>query len=179
MGVGLAKKSKLKETTLQYLAEHYTMALATAQDGTPWAASVFYANDGFTLYFLSDPESRHSIDITGNPVVGVTVNEDYHDWRKIKGIQMEGKAELVTAEDDMTRAVATYAAKYPFTVPYLKLMSSPFPGIVRHLDKILEKLPFTVGLPKTFNVKFYRLTATRIRFTDNEKGFAHHDEFTL
>ena len=92
---------------------------------------------------------------------------------------MEGKAELVTAEDDMTRAVATYAAKYPFTVPYLKLMSSPFPGIVRHLDKILEKLPFTVGLPKTFNVKFYRLTATRIRFTDNEKGFAHHDEFTL
>ncbi len=178
-GEGLVNKSELKETVLQYLAEHYTMTLATAQGGTPWAASVFYANDGFTLYFLSDPESRHSLDIAGNPAVGVTVNEDYHDWRKIKGIQMEGKAELVTDEADMSRAVATYAAKYPFTVPYLKLMASPFPGIVRRLDKILEKIPFTPGLPKTFNVKFYRLTATRVRFTDNEKGFANHDEFTV
>ena len=177
--MGLETNSKLKETVLKYLAEHYTMTIATAKGEAPWAASVFYANDGFTLYFLSDPESRHSQDIAENPVVAVTVNEDYHDWRKIKGIQIEGKAALVTAEDDMTKAVATYAAKYPFTAPYLKLMSSPFPGIVRHLDKILDKLPFTPGLPKTFNVKFYRLTATRVRFVDNEKGFAHHDEFTL
>ncbi len=155
------------------------MTIATAEDETPWAAAVFYANDGFTLYFLSDPGSRHSKDIAGNPMVGVTVNEDYHDWRQIKGVQMEGKAELVSSEDETAKAVATYVEKYPFTAPYLKLMSSPFPGIIKHLDKLLSKLPFTPGLPTTFNVKFYKVTATIIRFIDNEKGFAHHEEFTL
>jgi len=175
----LANNSKIRETVLKYLAEHYTMTIATAKGKVPWAAAVFYANDGFTLYFLSDPESRHSKDIMENPVVGITVYEDYHDWRKIKGIQMEGKVELVSIEDEMAKAVAIYVAKYPFTAPYLKLMSSPFPSIAQHLDKLLSKLPFTPGLPKTFKVKFYKLMATKVRFIDNEKGFAHHEEFTL
>jgi len=175
----LVNNSKLKETALKYLAEHCTMTVATTKGDTPWAAAVFYANDGFTLYYLSDPESRHSKDIAQNPVVGVTVNEDYHDWRQIKGIQMEGKAGLVSTEEEMARAVATYVDKYPFTAPYLKIMSSPFPGIAQRLDKLLSKLPFTPGLPKAFNVKFYKLAATKVRFIDNEKGFSHHEEFTL
>ena len=155
------------------------MTVATASGGTPWAAAVFYASDGFTLYFLSDPESRHSKEIAENPIIAATVNEDYHDWKKIKGVQMEGKAELVTTEEGMANAVGAYVDKYPFTTPYLKLMSTPFPTIAQRLDKLLSKLPFTPGLPKTFNVKFYKLTATRVRFIDNERGFAHHEEFTL
>ena len=155
------------------------MTVATASGGIPWAAAVFYASDGFTLYFLSDPESRHSQDIAGNPVVGVTVNEDYHDWKKIKGVQMEGKAELVITEEEMAKAVAAYIDKYPFTAPYLKMMATPFPTIVEGLDKLLSKLPFTPGLPKSFSVKFYKLAAKRVRFIDNEKGFAHHEELTL
>ncbi len=155
------------------------MTIATAKDAVPWAASVFYASDGFTFYFLSDPDSRHSKNIAENAVVGVTVNEDYHDWRKIKGVQVEGRAELVSTEDEMARAVATYVEKYPFTAAYLKLMSSPFPGIAKQLDKLLSKLPFAPGLPSTFTVKFYKVTTTKVRFIDNEKGFAHHEEFTL
>ena len=155
------------------------MTIATAEGGIPWAAAVFYANDGFTLYFLSDPDSRHSKNIARNPVVSATVNEDYHDWREIKGVQMEGKAELIATEDEIAKAVTIYVEKYPFTATYLKLMSSPFPGIAEHLDKLLSKLPFAPGLPTTFNVKFYKVTTTRVRFIDNEKGFAHHEEFTL
>lgn len=155
------------------------MTLATAKDESPWAASVFYANDGFTLYFLSDPESRHSKDIAGNPVVAVTVNEDYHDWRKIKGIQIEGKAELVNSEDEMAKAVATYVEKYPFTAAYLKLMSSPFPSIAGYLEKLLNRLPFIPGLPTTFTARFYKITPAKVRFIDNEKSFGRHEEFTL
>ena len=172
-------ESDIKEPVLNYLKEHCTMTIATAEGETPWAAAVFYANDGFTLYFLSDPQSRHSIDIAVNPAVGITVHEDYHDWRKIKGIQMEGRAGLVASEEEMTTAVSTYMDKYPFTAPYLKLMSTPFPSIARQLDKLLSKLPFAPGLPTTFNVKFYKVTATRVRFIDNEQGFSHKEEFTL
>ncbi len=55
------------------------MTIATAKGEISWAAAVLYANDGFTLYFLSDPESRSSKDIAENPVVAITVNEDYYD----------------------------------------------------------------------------------------------------
>ena len=174
-----AASSKVKEQVLKYLKEHYTMTIATAEGETPWAASVFYANDGFTLYFLSDPESRHSENIAGNPVVAVTINEDYHDWRKIKGIQMEGKAELVTTEDQVARAVETYVNKYSFTAAYLKLISSPFPKIVGHLDKLLSRLPLVPGLPTTFTASFYKVIPTKVRFIDNEKSFSHHEEFLL
>ena len=155
------------------------MTIATAKGESPWAAAVFYANDGFTLYFLSDPESRHSKDIAENPVVAVTVNEDYHDWRKIKGIQMEGKAELVVTEDEMANAVATYVGKYSFTAAYLKLILSSFPKITGYLDKLLARLPFVPGLPTVLTVRFYRFIPTKVRFIDNEKSFAHHEEFTL
>ena len=155
------------------------MTIATAKGESPWAAALFYANDGFTLYFLSDPESRHSKDITENSVVAVTVNEDYHDWRKIKGIQMEGKAELVVTEAEMIKAVTTYVEKYSFTAAYLKLMSSPFPRIAGYLDRLLSRLPFVPGLPTTFTARFYKITPTKVRFIDNEKNFGHHEEFTL
>jgi hypothetical protein len=171
--------NNIRETVLKYLKEHYTMTIATAKGETPWAASVFYANDGFTLYFLSDPDSRHSKDIAENPLVAVTVNEDYHDWRKIKGIQMEGKAELVATEDEMIKAVAIYVEKYSFTAAYLKLMLSPFPRIAGYLDKLLSRLPLVPGLPTTFTARFYKVTPTLVRFIDNEKSFGHHEEFKL
>ena len=171
--------SKLKETVLEYLQEHYTMTVATAQEGVPWVASVFYASDGFNLYFLSDPESQHSKHITENPKIAVTVNEDYHDWRRIKGIQIDGKAELVAAQDEMVKAVATYVGKYSFTAAYLKLMSSHFPQITSYLDKLLGRLPLVTGLPKTFTARFYKITPKKVRFIDNEESFGHHEEFTL
>lgn len=83
----------LREKILTYIREHDTMTIATAQDDIPWAASLFYVNDGFTLYFLSDPATRHSMNIAENPLVAATVDEDYHDWRAIKGVQMQGKVE--------------------------------------------------------------------------------------
>ena len=71
------------------------MTLATSAGDLPWAATVFYASDGLRLYFFSAPESRHCQNLAANGRVAVTVQEDYQDWRKIKGIQLEGRAELV------------------------------------------------------------------------------------
>ncbi|MFC2008321.1 pyridoxamine 5'-phosphate oxidase family protein, partial [Chloroflexota bacterium] len=118
---------KLRETVLNYLKEHNTMTIATSRDNVPWAATVFYANDDFTLYFLSDPAvAEHSRNIAENPQVSVTVYEDYpltkpDDWRKVRGVQMKGTAELLTAEVEIAKATRVYVAKYPFVAPYLKL----------------------------------------------------------
>ncbi|APR05899.1 hypothetical protein [Thauera chlorobenzoica] len=37
---------------LTYLQRHHVMTLATHGAGGPWAAAVFYVNDGADLYFL-------------------------------------------------------------------------------------------------------------------------------
>ena len=86
----------LKQQIVDYLKSHNTMTLATCAGDVPWAATVFFASDDLRLYFFSAPESRHCQNLAANGRVAVTVQEDYQDWRKIKGIQLEGRAELST-----------------------------------------------------------------------------------
>ena len=93
------------------MAGHITMTLATARGEQPRAATVFYANDGFDLYFISDPDSVHSQDLLANPRVFVTISQDYADWQVIQGIQLRGRAELL---EGTSRAGEIYAAKFPF-----------------------------------------------------------------
>ena len=89
------------------------MTLATTQGDLPWAATVFFASEDFRLYFFSAPDSRHCQNLAANPRVAVTIQEDYRDWRKIKGIQLEGRVTLVDGIIEKARAMAIYARKYP------------------------------------------------------------------
>lgn len=183
----MAKKSRneeLKETVLDYLKRHYTMTLATARDNKPWAATVFYANDGFTLYFMSSPTiAWHSRNIADNPYVSVTVDEDYplieqDDWKKVKGVQLEGKAEMMTSEEDVAKAVTAYVTKYPFVAPYLKMIIH-HPRITSFLEKVAERLPFVPSFKAVTENKFYRVVPMRLWFVDNETSFERREEVFL
>ncbi|MBX3613624.1 MAG: pyridoxamine 5'-phosphate oxidase family protein [Burkholderiaceae bacterium] len=57
----------LHQRVLAYLGEHRVMTLATQGRDGPWAAAVFYASEGFDLYFLSSPSTRHCADLSANP----------------------------------------------------------------------------------------------------------------
>ena len=78
----------LRERVLEQLAEHHVLTLATAGPEGPWAAAVFYAHDGLTLYFLSSPNSRHSLNIADGAEVAATIQRDYDDWPGIHGLQL-------------------------------------------------------------------------------------------
>ena len=170
---------KLRETILSYLKTHNAMTLATTQDNVPWAAAVFYANDGFTLYYLSDPDTRHSMNIAEDSIICSTIYEDYDDYREIKGIQMEAKAEPVTAEDELAKAVKVYIEKYPDVSAYLKLMMTPFPKVVNLLEKALVKLPGTPDFTTPFPARFYKVIPSKIHWIDNEKSFGKRQELIL
>ena len=43
----------------QHLQSHHVATLATTGAQGVWAAAVFYVHDGWALYFLSSPTSRH------------------------------------------------------------------------------------------------------------------------
>ena len=151
----------LKQQILDYLQGHNTMTLATCAGEAPWAATVFYASDGLCLYFFSAPDSRHCQNLAANPRVAVTVQEDYHDWRKIKGIQLEGTVNLVDGLTEKAKAMAVYARKYPEVI---KLFTNPSSGVF-----------FKAFL----KVKFYRVAPEKVFFIDNEQGFGKRQELAI
>ena len=151
----------LKQEVLDYLRGHNTMTLATCASDVPWASTVFYASDDLRLYFLSAPESRHCQNLSGNSRVGVTIQEDYKDWREIKGVQLEGKVKLVDSAIERVEAKAVYARKYPGVV---ELFENPDSGVF-----------FKAFL----KVKFYCVTPTRIFFINNARGFGQRQEWVV
>jgi uncharacterized protein len=152
---------ELKQQVLSYLETHNTMTLGTCSGDVPWAATVFYASEDLRLYFFSVPDSRHCQNLAANPRVAVTVQEDYHDWQKIKGIQLEGTAISVDSIIEKAKAMAIYARKYPEVI---KLFTNPASGIFH----------------KAFlKVKFYCVVPQKLFFIDNEQGFGKRQELAI
>ncbi len=143
-----------RQLALAYLANHQVMTLATTGPQGVWAAAVFYVNDGFALTFLSAGYTRHGQNITAVPHVAATIQEDYRDWQKIQGIQLEGSVSLLTNVSRET-AIFRYLQKYPF------------------LANADEKMQAALA-----QVNWYLLQPERLFFIDNSLGLGHRDEIT-
>jgi uncharacterized protein len=148
----------VRDQVLAYLRDHNVMTLATFGTQGLWAAAVFYVNDGFTLYFLSAPTSRHSLNIESHSMVAATIQEDYQDWRKIKGIQLEGSARRIEGAEQAA-AVARYGAKFP---------------IVGNL----AQAPAEIFQAMT-HIAWYKVTPTCLYFINNSLGLGHRDKIPL
>lgn len=157
------ERTRLEEEILAYLASHHTLSLATTRENIPHAASVFYVNEGFYLYFVSSPSSRHGMNLAQNPWVSATINEDYAHWQKIKGIQLEGKVRLLGGIWEKGRIGLLFVKKFPDVAQFFV---DP-----RNLNKEL--------FAKVEDVKFYEIIPSRISFIDNEKGFSHRETLEL
>lgn len=154
----------LRADTLAYLASHNTVSLATLGPEGAWAATVFYANVDLTLYYLSEPKTRHVQNVLRNPSIAATINEDYRDWRQIKGIQMEATCQEVTGKRELARALGAYVKKYPFVAQFLS------PG---------QLLTGMRVAGRALDVRLYRVAPTRLLYLDNERGFSNRQEVPL
>lgn len=139
------------EAALDYLREHNVMTLATSGPGGVWAAAVFYASDHFDLFFLSASGTRHVQNIIHNPRVAATIQEDYAEWREIRGIQMEGVVRRL-ADREQVAAIALYRQKFPHVF-------SAGATVAAALKK----------------VDWFQLRPDRLYFVDNSRGFGHRD----
>ena len=133
------------------LAETTAMTLATSLSGVPWAATVYFAPDGFDLVFLSSPNSRHGRTLAANPACAATVSPETASWRDIRGLQLEGRAGVVSGLAAKARAMAAYCVKFPFVEA---LLADPGEA-ARRLGRVSAHV----------------LRPTTIRYLDNTLGF--------
>jgi len=154
---------QLEQKIASYLESCNTISLATAVEGIPHAAAVFYVSIGFNLYFLSSPKSRHGDNLIQNPTVSGTINEDYSNWLQIKGIQLEGRVECIGGILKNARIVKAYVKKFPNVADFLISPHKLGKGIAQ----------------KVSSVKFYQIWPVKICFLDNSLGFGHKEELNI
>lgn len=145
-----------RERILAFLAAHNTLTLASSRDNVPWASAVFYANDDLTLYFVSDPHTRHADHIQHNARIAGTIQSEQKDWRLIQGIQLAGTCGEITQPIEAAHALAVYAAKFPFI------------DSVLHAPKELA-----AAMAKA---RWHKITVTWIRLIDNTRGMGFKEE---
>lgn len=134
----------------EFLDVHHVMSLATCGPHGPHAANVFYARDRFSLLWVSDPQTRHSVALETAPRVSATVAPDYSDFDEIRGVQISGEARRITDAAERHRARGLLEARYTF---------------LQHLlNKPAVKQAYEAA-------ELYRLVAHEIAFIDNTRGF--------
>src|SRR5271167_4404151 len=87
----------LRAIILNLLSRHNIMTLATVRpDGFPQATTVYYVNDGLTLYFATDPASQKAGNIKLNNKVSVAIAGETQNTNKLKALSLSGIAARVT-----------------------------------------------------------------------------------
>lgn len=157
-------EQQARRTARRFVDEISTLTLATASDdGTPWAATVFFAADaGFNLYFVSDHRTQHGRDMASNARVAATINPDCDNWHDVRGLQVRGTVEIVEGAE-RAKALLLYFKKFP---QIDALFQSPKD---EHEETIATRL-------KAAN--FYCVRPGMVRVIDNEQGFGHRVEFS-
>lgn len=154
--------SPLRDRVRDFLETQPVLTLATVDSEGPWAAAVFYASEGFVLYFLSDPVSRHARAIGANPRVAVAISDWTEGWRAVRGLQIEGDAARVPAGPEGLRARARFLAKFP-TVATALADAVGNPDLVRAYQ----------------TAEVFRIQPRRLFWVDNRKGLGRREELPL
>jgi uncharacterized protein YhbP (UPF0306 family) len=143
----------LRDEIRAFLLAHHVVSLATIVDGAAHAASVMFAAEDLSLYWTSDPGSRHSLAIERNSRVAATVAPDYADFRFIRGVQIAGRACRLGEAAEAAHARELLRRRFPF---------------LRELD----------GMPAALRAAldkgaYYRLDPDTITLIDNTRGFGN------
>ncbi|MDY6863296.1 MAG: pyridoxamine 5'-phosphate oxidase family protein [Thermodesulfobacteriota bacterium] len=135
----------IKDFILDILKSHNILTLATLrEDGYPQANTVTYASDDLTIYFATDAKSQKVKNLkNSNNKVSLTVDREYRDWNKIKGLSMAATAEVLTGPGDIQKAMGCLVEKFP----PLKEMPEPEEpmAVVKLTPRIISVLNYEMG----------------------------------
>lgn len=125
------------------LAEVSVMSLATVDEsGLPHGANVYFAADEtLELFFISSPDSAHSVHAQQRPDVAATIYPEVADYTQIRGLQLRGTVRAV-ADDQWETGWAVYLEKFPFVAQLADLARSQrmyclTPAWLRYIDNAI------------------------------------------
>jgi uncharacterized protein len=138
----------IKEQIAKYLDTHPYLALATVSaQGAPQAHTVAYASDGCSVYFATRGDTRKATNLANDSRVAYCIDEAYQDFMEIKGVQMEGRASVMSDPEEVSHAAVLFGQKFG-------------PG---------------VGFPPTPDHVCVKVEPMAAYFLDYSKGFGHKD----
>lgn len=149
----------LAARVISFLDEHHVMSLATWGGEAVHAANLFYARDHFTLFWVSDPDARHSQDIEFCARVAATIAADTDDFKAVRGLQIHGSAQRVSNAGRRVELLRLMAVRYAF---------------LRKIEDAPQALKVAFG-----RAQVYQLSPTEIVLIDNTKGFSHKETLKL
>ena len=126
------------------------MSLATVDDGGVWVSDViFIYDDNFNIYWMSDPDVRHSLAIEKDKKVAGAIVLSNKLGEKSLAIQFSGVAKKIDG------------ARYDLALKHYKKTGKPEP---KEEDDVLE------------GDSWYELTPTKMRLNDMENfGYDKQD----
>jgi general stress protein 26 len=98
-----------RAAALEILREQRVAVIATSEGDHPWASTVYYADDGFTLYVNTPTATTMLHNILANPRVGYAIDER----RPTFFLQASGVASVVDDPTEFAHAKALLAQKVP------------------------------------------------------------------
>src|SRR4051812_4969537 len=104
-------KEEIEHIIRGYIPQIIHMSLATVKDSKPWVCEVhFYYDNELNLYFVSSTETRHAKELIANPHVAGNIVTQHHKDQKVRCVDFEGKATLLSSKES-DDAYAAYAAR--------------------------------------------------------------------
>jgi general stress protein 26 len=134
---------ELKDKIYEYLSSHYYLNLATVSpQGRPMAHTVAYVSKDAVIYFTTNKNTRKVQNIMHNPYVAYTVDEDDPDWFDMRALQVEGKASIITDENELREVGEIMVAKFPVAADMPPdpdiVMIKIEPEVIYYLDYSVE-----------------------------------------
>jgi len=141
---------KMENFVLDIMKDHNILTLATLrEDSYPQATTVTYVNDGLTIYFVTARDSQKIKNITSCNKVSLTIDKEYEDWKKIKGLSMAATAEVLTNPDEIVYAMNCFVKKFPLVADMPQPEDPMALAVVRIRPKIISVLNYVPGFGHT------------------------------
>jgi nitroimidazol reductase NimA-like FMN-containing flavoprotein (pyridoxamine 5'-phosphate oxidase superfamily) len=106
---------KLSKSDIAFIQKLPVGRLATAtEDCEPIVRPVWPVFDGVYFYIASDPDTPKLEQIEGNPQVSLVIDDyDKDNWSNIKGIRVQGEAEILLNGKEYVYAHSLLKEKFP------------------------------------------------------------------
>ncbi|MGE5622007.1 MAG: pyridoxamine 5'-phosphate oxidase family protein [Bacillota bacterium] len=136
---------------VQHIIEHARdLTLATIRpDGYPQATTVSYANDGLTIYIGIGKDSQKANNIRHCNKVSLTINEEYDDWKQIKGVSMGALAEILTDAGEIRHATELMLKRYPQMEEWVQTDNPTDVVLLKVTPQVISVLNYEKGFGHT------------------------------